>query len=328
MYSQDKVTPEYRVLEAYIEDFTKNELYVKKSLIEYTNSILENQLLSRSKATSLRIIEKLKNINLIIKKNDLGYKNNILLRDSFLKMNQKTIECLNDGTLIMNDYVDQSNKNIFEINKDLKAREIALASYFEELKNYDKTKIEFGETFNLNVNTFSGQNILEYNAFQNLLYYKINILDEKLNAIIMNLSKDEYLETIKSIDLAHQDIIEKTDKYKNIFKDNSLNNENILFTNYILSQKKKIIPLYNDFITEYNILQNLKKLNSNTLEFIEKYNQTVKSYNIKKNILFDELELAQKNKKIMADKWFAVNRAFLKNNIKMDSLYESYSFSK
>ena len=39
------------------------------------------------------------------------------------------------------------------------------------------------------------------------------------------------------------------------------------------------------------------------------------------------METIQANKKIMYDKWFAVNRTFLKNNIKIDDIYESYTYN-
>lgn len=327
-YAQKNDTPEYRALTAYIDDFAKNELYIKKALIEYSNTIVENQLENRTKSTALRIIEKLKNINSIIKKNDQGYKKNTLLRDSFIKMNEKTIECMSNGTLIMNDYVSQSQLSVTEINKNLKQRELNLKSYFDELKAFEKSKKEFGKMNNINIKNFSGTNILEYNAFQNILFYKINVLDEKLNATIFNINNDDFNETITAIENTYKEVVLKTTQYKTIVKDNSLNNENVNYSNFIFTQKKKVIPLFNDFANENKILKKLKTTtDSNSNESITLYNQTVKSYNLKKNKLFDMMETIQANKKVMYDKWFAVNRTFLKNNIKIDDIYESYTYN-
>ena len=327
-YSQEIKSAGYRTLKAYIDDFAKNELFIKKSLIEYSNSIIENQLESRSLATSNRITEKLKSINANIKQNDKGFEKNTLLRDSFIKMNEKTIECLSNGTLIMNDYTIQSQNSVTEISQNLKERELALIGYFEELKQFEKSKKEFGKMNNINIKNFSGNNVLEYNAYQNVLFYKINVIDEKLNTSIIKVNKDEFIASINALDNAYQEVLLKTSQYKPIFNDTSLNSENIAYSNFIYSQKKKIIPLFNDFANEYAALQKLKKMpNNNSKESIDRYNLAVKSYYLKKNALFDILDIIQKNKKIMYNNWFVVNRTFLKNNIKVTDIYESYTFN-
>lgn len=296
--------------------------------MDYSNSIIENQLESRSLATSIRITEKLKSINANIKQNDKGFENNTLLRDSFIKLNEKTIECLSNGTLIMNDYISQSQNSVVEISKNLKERELALISYFEEIKRFEKSKKEFGKMNNINIKNFSGNNILEYNAYQNILFYKINVIDEKLNASIINVNKDDFAATINALDNIYQEVLLKTSQYKSIINDTSLNSENIAYSNFIYSQKKKIIPLFNDFVNEYTALQKLKKIPPiDTKESIERYNLAVKSYNLKKNNLFNMLDVIQKNKKTMYNNWFAVNRTFLKNNIKIADIYESYTFN-
>ena len=90
----------------------------------------------------------------------------------------------------------------------------------------------------------------------------------------------------------------------------------------------KIIILFNAFSKEYSNLQKLKSQpNQSSEAFVAQYNSTVKSYNVKKNSLFDALEIIQKNKKIMYDNWFVVNRTFLKNNTKFDDLYQSYTYN-
>ena len=53
----------YRTIEAYLDDFGKNEMFIKKALMDYTVTIVESQLDSRSKVTAARIIEKIESIN-------------------------------------------------------------------------------------------------------------------------------------------------------------------------------------------------------------------------------------------------------------------------
>lgn len=325
-FSQEDNSIGYRTLKAYVDDFAKNELYIKKSLIEYSNTIIENQLESRSVSTSKKIIEKLKNINSIIRQNDKGFEKNTLLRDSFIKMNEKTIECLSNGTLIMNDYVLLSQLSVSEINTTLSKREVALKSYFEELRQFEKNKKEFGRMNNIKIKSLTGENVLEYNAYQNVLFFKINVLDEKINASIISINDNDFKESIKALDNAYLDVISKTTLYKSTFVDTSLNNENLTYSYFIHSQKKKIIPVFNDFSTAFISLQKLKKTTNNlSQESIEVYNVAVKSYNLKKNALFDILDVIQKNKKIMYNKWLVVNRTFLKNNVKFTDIYEGYT---
>lgn len=325
-FSQEDNSIGYRTLKAYVDDFAKNELYIKKSLIEYSNTIIENQLESRSVSTSKKIIEKLKNINSIIRQNDKGFEKNTLLRDSFIKMNEKTIECLSNGTLIMNDYVLLSQLSVSEINTTLSKREVALKSYFEELRQFEKSKKEFGRMNNIKIKSLTGENVLEYNAYQNVLFFKINVLDEKINASIISINDNDFKESINALDNAYLDVISKTTLYKSTFVDTSLNNENLTYSYFIHSQKKKIIPVFNDFSTAFISLQKLKKTTNNlSQESTEAYNVAVKSYNLKKNALFDILDVLQKNKKIMYNKWLVVNRTFLKNNVKFTDIYEGYT---
>ncbi|MEC4004460.1 hypothetical protein OX283_007315 [Flavobacterium sp. SUN052] len=325
IYSQETKTTEYRTLNAYISDFSKNELFVKKSMVDYSNSIVENQLESRTKATANRITEKLIALNKNLKLNDKGYKSNTLLRDSFIKMNEKTIECLNNGTLIMNDYELQSLKSPDEIIQNLKERQLNLTSYFTEIRLFEESKREFGCLFNVNIRNFTGKNILEYNAFENILFYKINVIDEKINASILKMNKEDFFKSITALENINQEVILKTNNYKNSYNDSSLNNANIAFSNFIFTQKAKLVPLFNSFYDDYILLQKLK--NATSEQEITQYNSVVRSYNLKKNQLYDTLDIIQKNKKILFDNFFVVNRTFLKNNMKQVDLYESYTYN-
>ncbi|MBC7524358.1 MAG: hypothetical protein H7239_07975 [Flavobacterium sp.] len=327
-FSQESNSIEYRTINSYLDDFAKNELFVKKSLMEYSSSIIENQLETRAKSTSTMVIEKLKAINTNLQINDKGFEKNTLLRDSFIRMNKKTIECMTNGTLIMNDYISQSLNNVSTINQNLKERELNLISYFEELKRHEKIKKKFGIMNNIKFRTYSGNNIFEYNAFENILFYKINVIDEKINASINNIDANDFSESIVALKNIYQESNLKTDEYKSNFSDTSLNNATISYSNFIYNQKMKIIILFNAFSNENIILQKLKSQpNQENEVYITQYNSAVKSYNIKKNTLFDALEIIKKNKKIMYDNWFVVNRTFLKNNAKFDDIYQSYTYN-
>jgi hypothetical protein len=108
LFSRSLHAQNYRTIEAYMDDFGKNEMFVKKALIDYSATIVESQRDSRSQTTSGRIIDKLASINKNLLTNNKGFENNTLLRDSFIKMNEKTIESLKNGSLILNDYDYQS----------------------------------------------------------------------------------------------------------------------------------------------------------------------------------------------------------------------------
>jgi len=90
-FAQESKSVGYRTIEAYLNDFAKNELFVKKSLQEYSASIMDNQMEARSRATANKIIEKLKSINTNLRINDKGFEKNTLLRDSFIRMNEKQL---------------------------------------------------------------------------------------------------------------------------------------------------------------------------------------------------------------------------------------------
>ena len=327
-FAQESKTAGYRNINAYIDDFAKNELFVKKSLIEYSNSIMDNQLESRSKSTSSKIVEKLKSINTNLRINDKGYEKNTLLRDSFIRMNEKTIECLTNGTLIMNDYVAQSLNSVSQINQNLKQRERNLISYFDELRTYEKSKKEFGARYNIPIRTFAGNNILEYNALENILFYKINVIDEKINASINKIDCNDFTESITSLENIFQETALKTSVYKSNYNDVSLNNATLSYSNFIYTQKIKVITLFNAFSEEYPKLKKLKgEPNQGSESFNKQYNTVVKSYNSTKNALFDVVEVIQQNKKTMYENWLEINRTFLKNNAKYEDLYQSYTYN-
>jgi hypothetical protein len=323
--SQEKTAPGYRNINAYLEDFAKNELFVKKSLIDYSASIMEDHAMARASVSSTRIIDKLKKINVILRRFDKGFQNNITLRDGFIRMNEKTIECMTNGTLILNDYELQASKEIGAVKSNLTLRESNLISYFNELKAYEETKRQFGLLFNIAIKTFSGNNVFEYNAHQNILFYKINVIDQKIIASISCINKADFTESMALLDTIYQDAIAKTTELKDDYRDISLNQESIAYSNYIYSQKEVMVPMFNNFIKEYEELQVLKESKTpETSASIAQYNSKVRSYNATKNKLFDYLKAAQVNKMKMCNKWFKVNHSFLVNNIKVENIHESY----
>jgi len=327
LFSQEATSsPGYRTINSYLADFAKNELFIKKSLNDYSNSIMENHLVGRSAISSNQIIDKLKKMNTILKRFDKGFEKNTVLRDSFIKMNEKTIECLSNGTLILNDYESQTLKSVSDINTNLNQREINLKSYYEELNRYEKSKKEFGLLFNIQINTLSGKNVFEYNAYQNILFYKINVMDQKIQAAINCINEGDFSEGIASLNSIYENVIFKTNLYKQDFKDTSLNNENISYSKFVKDQNEIIVPFFLDYVKEYEALQLLKDSQlPETKVTISQYNTAVRSYNFSKNKLFDLLLVHQKNKTVMYENWFNVNRNFLKNNIKIADLHESYT---
>src|SRR3954468_17978309 len=123
MFPKYMEAQDYRNIDAYLDDFGKNEMFVKKALIDYSVTIVESQLDARSKVTSGKIIDKLTDINQIMKNTNKGFENNTLLRDSFIKMNEKTIASLQNGSLILNDYDYQSTLPFAEIDANLTQKE-------------------------------------------------------------------------------------------------------------------------------------------------------------------------------------------------------------
>ncbi|WP_291131118.1 hypothetical protein [Flavobacterium sp. UBA7682] len=324
LYSQD-----YRYINAYMDDFGKNEMFIKKSLMDYSVTIVETQLASRSKATAGKIVEKLESINANLRNNNKGFENNTLLRDSFIKMNQKTIESLLNGSLILNDYDYQSTLSLAEIGVNFNQKEKDLASYYDEMKSYEKNKKAFGTKYNINFKSSNGKNVLEYNAYQNILFYKINVIDQKLTTVIKARDKKGFTDCLNSITVMHEATMVKTTQYNDNFKDNTLNNANIKYSNFINGQKAKFANLFNEYVDEHNALQVLKNSNaSQTNETVANYNKVVRNYNAKKNSFYEVYNTIQSAKKILYDSWFVTNGTFLKNNGEFENIHSKYVVSE
>lgn len=321
----------YRTIDAYMEDFGKNEMYIRKALMDYTVTIVESQLDSRSKTTASRIIDKLTSINSVLKRTDKGFEGNTLLRDSFIKMNDMTIKSLSNGSLILNDYDYQSNLSLPEIGENLNRKEAEMMAYYQGLQQYANDKKQFGLQFRKHFKKPVGKNILEYNAFQNILFYKLNVMDEKLTKVIAAMDRKGFNDCMSMIALMHQDIMAKTAAQKNYFKDNSLNNANIEYANLINNQSSQLSALFNDYAMAHENLQALKKSeaaeSAETAESINVYNETVRDYNNKKNLFYAVFNDVQKTKDAMYDRWLVVNATFLKNNGEFENLHDKFAYN-
>ena len=318
----------FRTIDAYMDDFAKNELFVKKSLMDYSVTIVESQMYTRTKTTAARIIEKLEKVNTLMRNNNRGFAGNTQLRDSFIKMNQKTIDCLNNGSLILNDYEYQSTLSLTEIGDNLNRKESELITYYKELKSFELDKKAFAFTNKMHLNVKKRKNILEYNAYQNILFYKMNVIDEKLTAVINAKDKKGFSGCLDIIALMHQEILAKTDLYKDEYKDNTLNDANIDYSNFISGQKDKLTALFNSYADAYNALQLLKKApQAETNETILAYNNAVKVCNTKKNLFYAVFNGIQTIKTTKYNNWLATNSSFLKNNGQFDSIYEKYAYN-
>lgn len=321
----------YRTINAYMDDFGKNEMFIKKALMDYTVTIVESQLDSRAKSTAAKIIEKINNINNVLRRTDKGFEGNTMLRDSFIKLNELTIQSLTNGSLILNDYGYQSNLSLPEIGENLNKREAEMLAYYRGLQNYEQDKKAFASNFKLHFKKPVGKNILEYNALQNILFYKLNVMDEKLTKVVAAMDKKGFDDCMNMIAVMHQEIMEKTTASKNYFKDNSLNQANVDYSNLINNQGKQLTALFNDYSAAYENLQQLKRSTNaeaaDTTESVEVYNEAVRDYNTKKNLFYAVFNDVQKTKDAMYNKWLAINANFLKNNGQFENLHDKYAMN-
>ena len=318
----------YRTIDAYMDDFGKNELYIKKTFMDYTVTIVESQLYSRTQTTVTRIVEKLQNMNNILKNRDKGFEGNTMLRDSFIKMNEITMECLTNGTLILTDYEAQSGLALPEIGENLNSKEIELLAYFNALRQYENDKKQFASVYKMYFKGSKGKNLLEYNAKQNILFYKLNVIDEKLAAVVAARDTKGFADCTNMIELMNQEVMAKTSELNGYFKDDSLNSANVEYSIFITSQKAKLNTLFNNYVAEYNTAQSLKSAaQAGESATITAYNNAVDSSNTRKNLFYAVFNDIQSEKKVLYDNWFTTNSAFLKNNGRFVNLYDKYVYN-
>jgi len=317
----------YRNAKAYIGDFGKNELYVKESLMEYSTTIIDASPEARVQNTMERIYTKLENINTNLLKNDIGFDGDLVLRDAFIKLNNKTILLLRNKSIKLNDYSLQSGLGYHDIFKNFANKEDEIAKYYAEILAYENTKKEFGLKYKINIRNYNKKNVFEYNAYQNLIFYKLNVLDDKLIQYLKFKDIDKVNECMDFITSVGKESLLKTELYKDDFKDTSQNDTNIEFINFIMSQKDLLLPFYSEYIKASAELQKAKVnfVENNETMSVEEYNIEVKKYNKAKNDFFDNLYTIQLKKKELLDRWFFTNSDFLKRNIEFENLYDKFT---
>ena len=319
----------YRNAKAYINDFGKNELFVKESLMEYSTTIIDASPDTRVQSTLERIYKKLEEININLLKNDIGINGDADLRDAFIKLNTKTITLLKNKSLKLNDYRVQSGLEYSEIYKNFAYKEYEISKYYSEILNYESAKKEFGLKYKIKIRNYNKKNVFEYNAYENLIFYKLNVLDEKLTQLFKYQNSKDVVECTNFMtNLAEESLI-KTDLYKNDFVDTSLNDINMEFINFMIKQNEKLLPLYQQYITVSEDFQKFKSkfLEENNAIKVEDYNKEVQRYNDTKNKFFNTLTENQIAKAELLKRWYVTNSNFLKNNIEFEDLYEKFTNS-
>ncbi|MEN9336640.1 MAG: hypothetical protein RLZZ500_1627 [Bacteroidota bacterium] len=317
----------YRNAKAYINDFGKNELFVKESLMEYSKSIIDFTPDSRVNTTLERIYLKLEDINVNLLRNDVGVEGDTGLRDAFIRLNQKTVELLKNKSLKLNDYHLQSGLDYSEIFKNFAYKELEISKYYAEILAYETAKKEFGLKHKIIIRNFNKRNVFEYNAYQNLIFYKINVLDDKLVQLLKYRDTDKVLECMNFMSGVAQESLVKTDLYKDDYEDQSMIEANVELVNFIIKQNETIQPLFQQYVTVYDDFQKIKKkfLESNEQINVEDYNAEVRRFNEIKNTFFDTLYELQVKKSDLVKRWYITNSQFLKNNIEFEDLYEKFT---
>lgn len=319
------IAQNYRNPKAYINDFVKNELFVKESLAEYSSSIINISSDTRVQATLDKIYAKLENINIILMKNDKGVFGDTQLRDAFIKLNAKTVSLLRNKSLILNDYTYQSSLDYEAIFKNFVFKENEITDYYRGLIAYENQKRVFALKYKINLkNNATKKNMFEYNAYQNIIYYEMNVLDEKLMALLKEKNSAKVSECMKYIAKVAEEGYIKTDSYKNDFKDTSLNNANIAFIKFIYGQKETLLPFYYEYVKSSESLQLVKAKieKDNKSVSLDEYNSEVRKYNNAKNAFFDTLYTIQNSKQELIASWTITNGTFLKNNSEFENKYE------
>lgn len=315
----------YRNPKAYINDFVKNEVFVKESLAEYSSSIMNISTDGRIQATLDKIYTKLENVNSILIKNDKGVFGDTELRDAFIKLNTRTISLLKNKSLILNDYSAQSTLDYTDIFKNFDFKENEITDYYKGIIAYENNKRNFGLKYKIIIkNNAVKKNIFEYNAYQNIIYYEMNVLDEKLMTLLKEKNVTKVTECMKYITQVSEECLLKTDSYQNDFKDTSLNNANIEFITFIHKQKEDLLPLYFDYIKSFETFQLVKTKieKDNKSVSLEEYNVSVRKYNTSKNLYFDTLFIIQNKKNELIKAWTITNGTFLKNNSEFENKYD------
>lgn len=317
----------YRNARAYINDFGKNELFVKESLMEYSTAIIDASPDNRIQSTLERLYTKLENINVNLLRNDIGFAGDTELRNAFMNLNSKTITLLKNKSLKLNDYNIQSALDYADIFRNFAYKELEITNYYGEILKYENQKREFGLKYNIVIRSFNKKNVFEYDAYQNLIFYKLNVLDDKLISFLKEKDTDAVQKCMDYlVEIGHESLL-KTELYRDDFVDTSLNDANIEMINFMMDQKEIVLPLYELYVKTSNEFQEIKtRFNSNKSNItVEEYNAQVRRYNSVKNNFFDALYENQVKKRSLVNHWYMINSDFLRRNIEFENLYEKFS---
>lgn len=314
-FSQD-----YRNASAYITDFGRNEVNVNSALMEYSKSIAFADPEKRLKRSLDELILKFDKLNSILNIHDKGYKNDDRLKNALMDLNKSVIDYLKDENNDMNDYKEQSLLSLSEIQENFSKKDIAVATLYSKFKKYEDTKKEFGKKYNIPIKNGLAYGIYEYNTYQNLIFYKINVLDEKLLALISSKDLNQIKDCASLLDRTCNQSLQKTAIYKDYFGDRTLNDASISFSEFFLNQDEVILPAAINFLTYAEQFQKTKRSfqENNAIMSIEQYNFEVKKYNELKNKFNYTLFSVNVNKNPLIENWLKINSEFLKNNIHFD----------
>jgi hypothetical protein len=311
-YSQN-----YRTATAYINDFTKNEIFVKKSLLEYSLAIIEDSPDDRKQTTLERIFTKLEKINTILLRNDRGFEGDTDLRDAFIHLNNKTIALLKNNSLDLNDYDVQSALDYVDIFRNFAYKELEIAKYYEEIAKYEYKVAEFGLKYKIAITTIKKNNVFEYHAYHSLIFYKLNVLDDRLIALLKENDSAAVKKCMDYIVEVGRESLQQTELLRRNFADTSLNDANIEVIKFIMQQKDTVIPFYEQYLKTSSDFQAIKtKFNSNLSDIsAEEYNVHVRHYNAIKNNYYKISDENRLKKIILLNKWQTTNSDFLRRNI-------------
>lgn len=316
----------YRNAVAYVNDFGRNETFINASMMEYSKTIALISPENRVIKSSNELVDKLMKLNSILEIHDKGFNNDVSLRDAMMELNSTVAVFMNSEASDFNDYKEQSQLSFEQIKENFKLKELEIEKLYNKFKNYEKIKKEFGERYNIPIKYYTGMNIYEYNTYENLIYYKINTLDEKLMTAIKNRDLP-VVETSSSLIVETcNESLKKTAIYKDQYHDETLNNANILLSDFFLLQDKLLIPITVKFFQISEQFQNLKCFlqQDSTSITVEEYNNQVREYNNLKNKFYDTLYEVNLKKNELLNNWVITNSNFLKNNCSFDVLNYKY----
>lgn len=316
----------YRSADAYISDFGRNETFINSALMEYSKSIAYIDPDKRVQRALEELLIKLDKLNVILNNHDRGFKKDDRLRESLLKVSKSVIAYLNNEDNIVKDYKEQSLLSLDEITANFEIKDNNNEVLYSDFRAYEETKKSFGEKHSVVIKNTTGVNIYEYNTNQNMIFYKLNVLDEKLMNALTAMDLDLIVACNKEIVKTCIEAQKKTAIFRDYFFDRSLNNASILMADFYLHQDKELIPAAVDFITFAAYFKNTK------CKFEEKdgsvsvaeYNADVKRYNELKTKFYTTLNSINMNKNFLINSWVVTNSDFLKKNINFDITNYNY----